>query len=103
MWNFFSSDRDFWRRHKRKIFVSAGVLGSGYLLYKLYDTHKRRLDDLERELALQRENDELIKAQLRKIYISHLFSSLFLLFVLVVNFFFPEIIVIWVLTFGFCD
>lgn len=41
-----------------------GVVGSGYLLYKLYDAHRRRLHALERELALQRENDELIKAQL---------------------------------------
>ncbi|RVX18076.1 Peroxisome biogenesis protein 3-2 [Vitis vinifera] len=59
------SVRDFWRRHRRKIFVSVGVFGSGYLLYKLYDAHRRRLDDLERELAVQRENEELIKAQMQ--------------------------------------
>lgn len=45
--------------------VTAGVVGSGYLLYKLYDARKRSLADLERELASERENDELIKAQLQ--------------------------------------
>ncbi|KAL5748820.1 hypothetical protein ACOSQ2_026117 [Xanthoceras sorbifolium] len=53
--------RDFWRRHRRKIFVTAGVLGGGYLLYKLYDA-KRRVADLERQ---QREHDESIKAQMQ--------------------------------------
>ncbi|GKV23639.1 hypothetical protein SLEP1_g33344 [Rubroshorea leprosula] len=57
--------RDLWRKHKRKILVTAGVLGSGYLLYKLYNARKRSLADLERELASERENDELIKAQLQ--------------------------------------
>ena len=55
--------RDLWRRHRRKVLVTAGVLGSGYFLYKLYDAHKRRLNDLERQLASERENDEFIKAQ----------------------------------------
>ncbi|XP_028805436.1 peroxisome biogenesis protein 3-2 isoform X2 [Neltuma alba] len=57
--------RNFWRRHRRKIFVTAGVFGSGYLLYKLYGAYKRRLDVLEGELTLQRENEELIKAQMQ--------------------------------------
>lgn len=57
--------REFWRRHKRKVYVTFGVLGSGYLLYKLYDGHRRRLSDLERELADERRNEELIKSQLR--------------------------------------
>ncbi|PPS19450.1 hypothetical protein GOBAR_AA01129 [Gossypium barbadense] len=57
--------RDLWRRHRRKVLVTAGVLGSGYLLYKLYDAHKRRLIDLERQLANERENDEFIKAQMQ--------------------------------------
>ncbi|GKV05119.1 hypothetical protein SLEP1_g17160 [Rubroshorea leprosula] len=57
--------RDLWRKHRRKIFVTAGVLGSGYLLYKLYDARKHSLADVERELARERENDELIKAQLQ--------------------------------------
>ncbi|TYI69360.1 hypothetical protein E1A91_D08G149900v1 [Gossypium mustelinum] len=57
--------RDLWRRHRRKVLVTAGVLGSGYLLYKLYDAHKRRLTDLERQLANERENDEFIKAQMQ--------------------------------------
>ena len=56
--------RDFWRRHKRKIFVSAGVLGTGYVLYKLYNAHRQRLDVLERELANERTRvDELVKEQ----------------------------------------
>ncbi|KAK8627851.1 hypothetical protein V6N13_135449 [Hibiscus sabdariffa] len=57
--------RDLWRRHRRKVLITAGVLGSGYLLYKLYDAHKRRLTDLERQLARERENDEFIKAQMQ--------------------------------------
>ncbi|XP_024006039.1 peroxisome biogenesis protein 3-2 [Eutrema salsugineum] len=57
--------RGFWRKHRRKVFVTAGCLGSGYLLYKLYNSHTRRLADLERELANERENDELIKTQMK--------------------------------------
>ncbi|KAK4350062.1 hypothetical protein RND71_029375 [Anisodus tanguticus] len=56
---------DFWRRHKRKVYVTFGVLGSGYLLYKLYDGHKRRLSDLEREHADERRNEELIRSQIK--------------------------------------
>lgn len=43
--------------------VSAGVLGGGYILYKLYDA-QRRVADLDRQ---QRVLDESIKAQLRDI------------------------------------
>ncbi|XP_022766253.1 peroxisome biogenesis protein 3-1-like isoform X2 [Durio zibethinus] len=57
--------RNLWRRHRRKVLVTAGVLGSGYFLYKLYDAHKRRLTDLERQLASERENDEFIKARMQ--------------------------------------
>ncbi|XP_009347780.2 peroxisome biogenesis protein 3-2 isoform X2 [Pyrus x bretschneideri] len=58
--------RGFWRRHKRKVLVATGVLGSGYLLYKLYNAHRQRLADLETELEHKREkNDELIKAQMQ--------------------------------------
>ncbi|XP_022725616.1 peroxisome biogenesis protein 3-1-like isoform X2 [Durio zibethinus] len=57
--------RDLWRRHRRNVLVTAGILGSGYFLYKLYDAHKRRLTDLERQLAIERENDEFIKAQMQ--------------------------------------
>ncbi|RXH96612.1 hypothetical protein DVH24_009116 [Malus domestica] len=58
--------RGFWRRHKRKVLVATGVLGSGYLLYKLYNAHRQRLADLETELEHEREkNDELIKAQMQ--------------------------------------
>lgn len=56
--------RDFWRRHKRKVIVGAGLLGSGYGLYKLYNAHRQRLDDLERDLASERKKvDELVKDQ----------------------------------------
>lgn len=34
-------------------------------MYKLYDTHRQRLHALERELQLQRESEELIKAQIQ--------------------------------------
>ncbi|XP_010500402.1 PREDICTED: peroxisome biogenesis protein 3-2-like [Camelina sativa] len=57
--------RGFWRKHRRKVLVTAGCLGSGYLLYKLYNSHTRKLADLERELAHQRENDEFIKNQMK--------------------------------------
>lgn len=57
---------EFWRRHKRKVYVTFGVLGSGYLLYKLYDGHRRRLSDLERELADERRNEELIRSQIKE-------------------------------------
>lgn len=62
--------RDFWRRHRRKFFITAGAFGSGYLFYKLYDahkSHKHRLKVQERELTLQREREEHIKAQLSAI------------------------------------
>ncbi|XP_016474110.1 peroxisome biogenesis protein 3-2-like [Nicotiana tabacum] len=56
---------EFWRRHKRKVYVTLGVIGSGYLLFKLYDGHRRRLSDLERELADERRNEELIRSQVK--------------------------------------
>ncbi|KAG5539434.1 hypothetical protein RHGRI_019841 [Rhododendron griersonianum] len=56
---------ELWRRHRRKVYLTVGVLGSGYLLYRLYDAHIRRRSELERELANERENDELIKAQMQ--------------------------------------
>ncbi|VVB00874.1 unnamed protein product [Arabis nemorensis] len=57
--------RGLWRNHRRKVFVTVGCLGSGYLLYRLYNSHTRRLADLERELAHERENEELIKTQMK--------------------------------------
>lgn len=60
--------RSFWSKHKRKILVSCGVLGSGYVLYKLYDAHTRRISQLEKELECQIEVDELIKAQLQALF-----------------------------------
>ncbi|XP_057464334.1 peroxisome biogenesis protein 3-2-like [Actinidia eriantha] len=56
---------EFWKRHRRKVYLTLGVLGSGYLAYKLYDAHRRRLSDLEGQLAGERENDELIKIQMQ--------------------------------------
>nr|XP_034911022.1 peroxisome biogenesis protein 3-1-like isoform X5 [Populus alba] len=57
--------RNFWRRHRSKILITASVLGSGYFLYRLYNAREQRLADMEREFARQRANDELIKAQLQ--------------------------------------
>ncbi|CAN6925592.1 unnamed protein product, partial [Brassica oleracea] len=57
--------RDFWRKQRRKILVTTTCLGSGLLIYKLYNAHTRNLADLERELANERHNDELIKAQMK--------------------------------------
>ncbi|KAL6552551.1 hypothetical protein OROHE_007915 [Orobanche hederae] len=56
---------EFWRRHKRRVYVTLGVLGSGYLLYKLYDARRSRLSDLVKQLARERESEELIKAQIQ--------------------------------------
>ncbi|KAJ9141515.1 hypothetical protein P3X46_032042 [Hevea brasiliensis] len=57
--------REFWRRHRRKILIAAGVFGSGYFLYNLYNAHKSSLADLERQHADEREHEELIKAQMQ--------------------------------------
>ncbi|XP_023515403.1 peroxisome biogenesis protein 3-2-like [Cucurbita pepo subsp. pepo] len=57
--------RDFWKRYKRKILITAGVLGSGYFLYRQYDYYSRRLYDIQKELDNEREADELIKAQIQ--------------------------------------
>ncbi|CAN7117687.1 unnamed protein product, partial [Brassica rapa subsp. narinosa] len=57
--------RSFWRKHRKKILVTTTCLGSGYLLYKLYNAHTRSLADLERELADERHNDEIIKTQMK--------------------------------------
>ncbi|CAH1454665.1 unnamed protein product [Lactuca virosa] len=58
-------NRDFWRRHKRKVYVSLGLCGGGYLLYKFYDAYSKRISELERQLADEQENDELLKAQMQ--------------------------------------
>ncbi|KAF8097379.1 hypothetical protein N665_0290s0037 [Sinapis alba] len=57
--------RGFWRKQRRKILVTTSCLGSGYLLYKLYNVHTRNLASLERELADERHNDEIIKTQMK--------------------------------------
>ncbi|KAJ0962757.1 hypothetical protein J5N97_027879 [Dioscorea zingiberensis] len=53
--------RGVWRRHRRKVFVTLGVIGGGYALYKLYDAHRTRALDLVGE----RRVDEIIKTQLQ--------------------------------------
>ncbi|XP_058091579.1 peroxisome biogenesis protein 3-2-like isoform X2 [Magnolia sinica] len=58
--------RDFWRRHKRKAYVAVGVFGSGYVLYKLYSTYRRRISDSESDYeGGQSEINEIIKRQLQ--------------------------------------
>lgn len=57
--------REFWTRHKRKVYVSLGVCGSGYLLYKFYDAYTTRISQLQRQLADEQENDDLLKAQMQ--------------------------------------
>lgn len=56
---------EFWRRHKRKVYVSLGLCGGGYLLYKFYDAYTKRISELERQLSDEQENDELLKAQMQ--------------------------------------
>ncbi|EPS67028.1 hypothetical protein M569_07748, partial [Genlisea aurea] len=55
---------EFWRRHKRKVYVTLGVVGSGYLAYKLYDSWKRSVSDLEKQREEERKAEELIKSQI---------------------------------------
>ncbi|XP_019707022.1 peroxisome biogenesis protein 3-2 isoform X2 [Elaeis guineensis] len=57
--------RGFWNRHKRKVFVALGVFGSGYVIYKLYDAHRRRISDLEKQMEGERQVNEFIRAQLQ--------------------------------------
>ncbi|PWA60721.1 Peroxin-3 [Artemisia annua] len=56
---------EFWKRHKRKVYVSLGLCGGGYVLYKFYDAYTKRISELERQLADEQENDELLKAQMQ--------------------------------------
>ncbi|KAK9115397.1 hypothetical protein Syun_022194 [Stephania yunnanensis] len=55
--------RDFWRRHRRKGLVTLGICGSGYLLYKFYVAHRRRLVELDILLEGEKQTDEIIKNQ----------------------------------------
>ncbi|XP_020580488.1 peroxisome biogenesis protein 3-1-like isoform X2 [Phalaenopsis equestris] len=57
--------RGLWNRHRRRIFITLGALGGGYVIYKFYDAHRRRVTVLERRLEGAREVDELIKSQLQ--------------------------------------
>ncbi|KAI3712457.1 hypothetical protein L1987_71014 [Smallanthus sonchifolius] len=56
---------EFWRRHKRKVYVSLGLCGGGYILYKFYDAYEKRVSELQRQLADEQENEELLKAQMQ--------------------------------------
>ncbi|KAI3815636.1 hypothetical protein L1987_15313 [Smallanthus sonchifolius] len=56
---------EFWRTHKRKVYVSLGLCGGGYILYKFYDAYEKRVSELQRQLADEQENDELLKAQMQ--------------------------------------
>lgn len=47
------------------MYVALGVFGGGYVLCRLYDARRCSLNDLERQLADERENEELIKAQIQ--------------------------------------
>ncbi|GAB2231124.1 hypothetical protein Droror1_Dr00027412 [Drosera rotundifolia] len=58
--------RDLWRRHKRKLFVTLGVVDDGYAFYKVYNAYKQRLGELEKELVSEKEHEELIKAQMQE-------------------------------------
>ncbi|XP_020580489.1 peroxisome biogenesis protein 3-1-like isoform X3 [Phalaenopsis equestris] len=60
-----SLSRGLWNRHRRRIFITLGALGGGYVIYKFYDAHRRRVTVLERRLEGAREVDELIKSQLQ--------------------------------------
>ncbi|KAK8949473.1 Peroxisome biogenesis protein 3-2 [Platanthera zijinensis] len=59
------SPRGLWNRHRRKVIIALGALGSGYVIYKLYDVHRTRVAELERQIEGAREVDELIKSQLQ--------------------------------------
>lgn len=56
--------RALWNRHKRKAYVSLGLFGAGYLVYKLYDSQRNRILELERQL----EADNAVKIQLQTHY-----------------------------------
>ncbi|CAH9096139.1 unnamed protein product [Cuscuta europaea] len=57
---------EFWRRHKKKVYVTFGVVSSGFLLYKLYAGHRRHISELKKELEADKKNDELVRAQLKE-------------------------------------
>ncbi|KAH9307016.1 hypothetical protein KI387_011420, partial [Taxus chinensis] len=56
----------FMSRHKRKILFTAGFLGSGYALYRVYFSQKERMLALEREEEAQHRADELVETRLRE-------------------------------------
>ncbi|XP_072989819.1 peroxisome biogenesis protein 3-1-like [Typha latifolia] len=57
-----SRSRGFWNKHRKRILIALGVLGSGYFIYKFYDARKRRvLSQFEQQLQVE----ELIRTQLQ--------------------------------------
>ncbi|KAG0491012.1 hypothetical protein HPP92_007875 [Vanilla planifolia] len=59
------SVRSLWSRHRRKVFLAVGALGGAYVLYKFYDTNRKRVAEVERQFEGAQEIDELIKSQLQ--------------------------------------
>lgn len=55
----------FWRRYKRKIFVAVSALGCGYAIYKLYNIHRQKVLQLERESEGERQAEALLKTRLQ--------------------------------------
>ncbi|GLJ49204.1 hypothetical protein SUGI_1038690 [Cryptomeria japonica] len=61
-----NSIRAFINRHRRKLFFTAGILGTGYALYRVYFAQKERMLALEREEEAQCQADELVENRLRE-------------------------------------
>ncbi|KAF3339704.1 peroxisome biogenesis protein 3-2-like protein [Carex littledalei] len=57
--------RGFWGRHKRKILIGLGAAGGGYVIYRLWDSHQRRMLELNRQKERERQDEELMKIQLK--------------------------------------
>ncbi|KAI7726089.1 hypothetical protein M8C21_024702, partial [Ambrosia artemisiifolia] len=47
------------------IYVSVGVCGGGYILYKFYDAYTNRISQLQQQLADDQQNEDLLKAQMQ--------------------------------------
>ncbi|KAJ4771120.1 hypothetical protein LUZ62_019066 [Rhynchospora pubera] len=59
------SPRGFWGRHKRKILIGLGVVGGGYAIYRLWDSHQRNMLELDRQKEREKQEEELMKIQLK--------------------------------------
>ena len=60
----FSGISGFWRRHKKKVLVTLGALGTGYAVYKFYDSQRQKILRLERRYDEERRAEEILKDQL---------------------------------------